>query len=60
MRYNFTVTRQSGYVAGWFVSQSDAQAFAGECNASVPSDPASVVALDWGAWDAFCDEVLTA
>ena len=46
------VKRDSGYVAGWFASQAEAEAFAVECNATVPGDPARVIYLDPAEWDA--------
>ena len=58
-RYTHIVKRQSGYVAGWFYDETEAESFAVECNAAVPADPAAVEALDWNAWDAFVDEATT-
>jgi hypothetical protein len=55
-RYTHVVRRQSGYVAGWFKGEPPAD-FVAECNANVPDDPAYVEALDWAAWDRWCEQL---
>ncbi len=57
MRYTHIVKRASGYVAGWHRSEADANAFVLECNATVPTDHAGVVALDWDSWETFLSTV---
>jgi hypothetical protein len=55
-RYTHIVKRESGYVAGWFQGEPPAD-FVAECNANVPGDPAHIEALDWAAWDRWCDQL---
>lgn len=63
MKYTHTVTRESGYVAGWFggdTAEADAAAAAAECNRNVPGDPAHVEPLEGDeAWGDLAAEATT-